>query len=301
MKDEESEHRVLWQDTRNILYLSRKTYSRWCFELLERKEGGHTVKIAAWDQDVKNVEDLCVLSEGEEIQVIWHKHHTVHRETVAAQGTHHSSTVLRVDFIISFIHVIWSSGLLLVEEKSTCNLHIFDTSTMKCLGYITLQADSQSLLPLGSPMRFDHYTGILWCLVRRYDELTKSATAHLNCYTVARFSLCATFEMPRGFTNYALVKLRNENQGLTHVTDIATVLCSHILLPDFQLLHFAGPTKPYLQENFHDHKFIVHFLQDDFYDRDFQPQTPWARHEPCNQVVPTDTNVSGRHTDPWQG
>lgn len=298
----EGEVRLLWRGIRNTLYVSRKDSSLLTFEFLGSTEGGATVTIAAWDQDVKNVESICVLSEGDDgVQVIWHTHQNVYRDIVTAKGSHHSSVVLRVDFIISFMHVIWSSGILLLEEQGLCNLHIFDTSILKCRGYITLQADSQSLLPLKSPMRFDDNTRTLWCLVRRYDESTKLSSTHLNCYAIPEFSMVATLEMPRGFTNYALINLRKEPQGKKHLNGVATVLCSHQLLQTCQLLHFAGPKKPYRQENCCESNFTVHFEQDVTWDRDFQPQTFSVQHEPYNQVVPTEQNAAAWAPEPWKG
>ncbi|GAV52954.1 hypothetical protein ZYGR_0AI02360 [Zygosaccharomyces rouxii] len=248
---------TLWSDQGFTLYLLQEDSGGYSFEFTKvNNEQGSTMVIAAWVQEkLKSPENISVFptndyDQGLSIDIIWNSDHFVFRDTINSnEGFQSSTVVLQTKFFISIVYVIWSLGLLLVGEGILDNLHIFNSTSLKCLGYITLQQNSKDSLC------FDRHTATLWCLVQKYDDLTKSRTTHLNCYRLPEFQLFSSSPMPRGFSNYHFVRLKEnpgEKKQITSPTFTVTVLCLNELVPNYQLLHFVGPKKPYYKQKFQD-------------------------------------------------
>lgn len=248
---------TLWCDQDFTLCLLQDDSSGYRFEFLKvNNEQGATVVIAAWVQEeLKNPENVTVFANNDQeerlvIDIIWNSDHSVYCDTINSnEGFQSSTVILQIEFVISMVYVIWSLGLVLVGEEILGNLHVFNTTSLKCLGYVTLQQNSKDSLT------FDKHTTTLWCLVRKYNDLTKSRTTHLNCYQLPEFQLFSSFPMPRGFNSYHFVKLK-ENRGeraqITSPTFNTTILCLNEMAPNYQLLHFVGPKKPYYRQVFQD-------------------------------------------------
>ena len=155
---------TLWSEQGFTLYLLQEDSGGYRFEFTRLiNEQGSTVVIAAWSQEnLKNPENISVFvtndhDQGLSIDVIWNSDHFVCRDAVNSnEGLQSSTVVLQVEFVISIVYVIWSLGLLLVGEGILDNLHIFNSTSLKCLGYITLQQNSKDSLC------FDRHTATLW-------------------------------------------------------------------------------------------------------------------------------------------
>lgn len=247
---------TLWSDQDFTLYLFQQDSGGCRFEFTKtHNEQGPTTIIAAWvRKELKSIENISVFAtdnndQGILLDIIWNSDHFVYRDTVNSnEGFQSSAVVLQVEFTISIVCVLWSLGLLLVGEEILDNLHIFNTTTLRRLGYITLQHNSMDSL------YFDVHTTTLWCLVRKYDNLTRSRTTHLNCYSLPEFKLFSRFPMPRGFELYRFLWTEG-NQDTKEVSLSAfttTILCVNELVPKYLLLHFSGPKRPYYKQEFRD-------------------------------------------------
>lgn len=282
---------ILWSNYGFDLHVFKEELGGYRFEFTNNGQGSPMI-IAAWVQEeLENPKNISVTVsstnyEDLTVEVIWNSANVVYRDTVSSnEGFQGSNVVLQVEFVISILHVIWSYGLILVGEEILDNLHIFNSTSLRRLGYVTLQQNSINSL------KFDNHTATIWLLVRKYDELTKSRTSHLNCYRLPQFQLFSSFPMPRGFSSYYFVKLQERAQKGTQITFnlTTTVLCTNELTSNYQLLYFVGPKRPYYIQEFKSYDSLLQIVQLPL------STTKYPRLEPINS--PTTQNEVESLTD----
>lgn len=270
------------------------------FELLQLNklnsdEQASSAVILRWAHEIKVIENICFICTSEEgqerkegylLKILWHANNVVYCDFVTLNErlqTVETEPILSVSFNISFFHIVWSLGIIFLEEDCLGNLHIFDTGHDHYLGYITLYTNALSIFESGSMIKFDSSTSTLWAIVRKYDEVTKTSSIFLNTYNIPKFTLETSINLPRGYSRYGFVKLEKdcESEPYGMKATEGTVLCSSCeLLQKSVIQRFLSPAAPWKESHMDylvelecaDHDSGQSYL--DYQETNFQPIFP---------------------------
>lgn len=259
-------------------------------------EQASSTLILQWEHEIKEIENICFICTSDEeeegkqfylLKILWHRRNVVYCDYVTLNQRHQTvetEQVVSVSFNISFFHIIWSHGIIFLEEESLGNLHVFNTGHDRYLGYITLYTNALSIFESGSMVKFDSLTSTLWAVVRKYDEVTKTSSIFLNTYNLPKFTLETSINLPRGYSHYSFAKLEkvnNESDALGFEDLESTVLCSSCeLLQKSVIQRFLSPATPWKESHLdylvnlecadHDYDQTHH----DYPETNFQPVFP---------------------------
>lgn len=250
---------------------------------------GSSKVLLEWKHDIKTVQNVCCrgtsrLQADREglhvVKLVWNGSNSLYCDYVTISGTAASlktELVIEVDFPVSAFYLLWTNGLVLIQEELLAQLHLFDTGHARYLGYITLCTNSS----VTEMVRYEPRTKRLWVIARKYDELTKNSSACLNTYDLSNFKLQTSVPLPRGFTHYGFVKAPTVG-GLEEFADRSIAIYSSCeLLNKTVLQWFVSPRTAWRESRF------AHFaplrpatVQTTPSDTEFQPTAPLPTVEP---------------------
>lgn len=246
-----AEHlRCLWNSGDGYLLLVRQELEERCRFYLVKDHAGEV--LLEWEHDVKTVNSISCISTQEEgyhtLKVAWNSSHAVYCDYVTVGGSEaacKTELAIEVGFLVSDFYVIWSHGLILIEEVPLALLHAFATSHGRYHGYITLYSSQTASSTLAELIRYEAKHARLWVIGRKYEELTKNSAAFLNTYRVRDLCLQTSVQLPRGLTHYRFVE-SPAVEGLEPFTQKSiAVLSSCELLNKAVIQLFISPRTPW--------------------------------------------------------
>lgn len=197
----------LWSDDRGLAINCTFAHNNLCrFEIVNKNE-----VIKEWEHNIKGFKNVCFtrspdLDSQLQFKMLWYRDQNVYCDYITVDLENGSGveteTALTVNFDISNFYILWSQGILWLQEEAVWNLHVFDTGHDRYLGYVTLHSGTTAE---GSLLRFDDDTMSLWAIVSKYDEVTKTSSAFLNTYSIPNFILSTSVLLPRGYSKYTFV------------------------------------------------------------------------------------------------
>lgn len=257
MKTEDQE-RWLWSSADGYgLYFTNGANGLCHFNLVRSANDQRHTIVLEWRHNVKTITSLCCICASQEeqdesqthcLKIVWNSLETIYCDYLKISGNQpilETEPLIDVSFTICGFYVIWKHGIVLVEEANVRQLHIFETSLGRYLGYLTLFANIDSDLELTHMINFDNETSKLWAIVRKYDALTKKSSAYLNTYAIPNFKLLSSVQLPRGFTKYGLIKKPTSMKLEVHELHSLMVYSSCDLFEKTTIQWFLSPTTPW--------------------------------------------------------
>ncbi|CCE64413.1 hypothetical protein TPHA_0H02090 [Tetrapisispora phaffii CBS 4417] len=199
------------------------------------------------------------------IQLVWCHGNVVYCDSLTIDSQNivgfETEPLITVDFDVSAYYVIWNHGLVLLYEKLSSILHVFDTGYNKKIGEIAMYSTDLHDTPMRSYVLYSRNHDLFSVVVFEYDSSIKKTIHYLNTYSLPNFNLKHYSRLPEGYIDYVILQpqpstIRTCNTLNNEIITICSY-CNILQKITIQWFSFTNETntKPWFETTIRDYSF----------------------------------------------